>query len=108
MVQVVRNVTDTAMVDSLGAHGGLRLSLLDTNYWLDGNVGTYSILVKDSTYGDFEIDNIVVGQNPDYRGCGSIPLTEHIKILVIKQTGLSKRRSVGRYVIDKEYGQGSC
>jgi hypothetical protein len=81
---------------------------MDDNYYFYGSIGTYDIVVFDSTYNDFKIEDIIVEQLPGSEPCGVLPHTMHLKIIVIKPSGTSKRTSQGNYFIQEKYAEGSC
>jgi hypothetical protein len=109
-VSVVKNGIDTLRIDSTAA-SLLEYTPEDQNFWVLGGVGAYEIIVRDPVYGDFSVDSIAVEQNPNYTGCGSIPLTEHLRIGVTrlaKRSHLPKANRQGQFVILDEFGEGSC
>jgi hypothetical protein len=81
----------------------------DLNYCIEGNVGNYTMIVKDSIYGEFTLDSLIVVQNPVYSHCGAYPHTLFLKIAV-KKTDiiLGKTTSQGNYYILERFEKGSC
>ena len=106
-VTVVRDGLDTfSLADTVFSNK--RLYREYDEYFFTGPVGVYSILVKDSVYQDFTFGGIAVDQNPEYRDCGVLPHTVHIKILVKKPSIMGKKTHSGNYRIYDQYADGSC
>jgi hypothetical protein len=106
-VVVVNDKNDSAVLWDT-THRCSALFFSDKNYMLEGTVGRYKIIYTDSIFGTASIDNVIVQQNMEYQQCGVLPLTQHIKVLVKRQTSLVKSHSVISPIIIEQFEKGSC